>query len=439
MVPAWEPDVSRIGIEFGARSIRAVKLGGWPRFRAETMEVSWDPERPAEALALLKERLGPARQVAAAVDLALLRVKCIELPPLPTDEKRRLLAMEPDRFFAVRGEDLVFAVSEGEDLVFAATEPLVAAWIEALQVVGPLERLEPAPAALARAFGKARIGEALVVVDGEAEGLELVGLRSGRVRHVRRLYGGWPGLAEAIAQAAEHEGGADGDGEPGTPIFLSPWDEGRARQITEVMEGVETRQPPDIDGLSSEFLVAYGAALDPGEGWREALVTPDLERLINRRRRSQLALSAGACFVALIFAVLSLDASRDRAGERLDSGIAGLRERASTALDLQTRAHALTSELAALDRIEAERPDPLHGLLELSRRLPEGAWVRSIRVGNGEWEINGYAPDAAALIPLFENDPRFEDVRFLSGTSRAQIDGETYENFALALRASRSP
>ena len=92
--------------------------------------------------------------------------------------------------------------------------------------------------------------------------------------------------------------------------------------------------------------------------------------------------------------------------------------------------------MAAIDR---ERPDPLRGLLELSQRLPEDAWIRSIRTGAGAIEIDGYARDAAALIPLFENDPRFEDVRFRSATSRAQIGDETYETFSLALDLVRAP
>ncbi len=105
---------------------------------------------------------------------------------------------------------------------------------------------------------------------------------------------------------------------------------------------------------------------------------------------------------------------------------------------MQERAEALGRRTRAVSAIEAGRPDLLRALLELSERLPAGAWIRSIRAAEGEWEIDGYARDAAALIPLFENDPRFEDVRFRSATSRAQVGTETYENFSLALRVVRA-
>jgi Tfp pilus assembly protein PilN len=128
-----------------------------------------------------------------------------------------------------------------------------------------------------------------------------------------------------------------------------------------------------------------------------------------------------------------------RAEERLDEQIAQLQERASSALALQQQAEALDRQADAVVEIENTRPNPLEGLLELSEEFPEDAWIRSIRSAGGEVQIDGYAGDAAALIPLFENDPRFEDVRFLSGTSRTQFGNETYENFSLALRVVRAP
>jgi Tfp pilus assembly protein PilN len=422
---------SRLGLELGPHTIRAVRFFGPTRSQVRTLEVAWDPENPKEAVAALRDHLGPARQVFAAIDLSLLRVKRISLPPVPLEEKRRILGLEPDRFFAVRGEEMVFALQAEGDLVYAAAETLVAAWIDALAGLGPLERLEPAPVALARVAAKADAGDGIVlqaVADGAAMALRL---SEGQVAWVRRLRGD---ATEALLRL-EEEDQTTLDG----PVYVAPWSEETEHALAERFEGLEVRPLPSIADVDAAYLTAYGAGLATEAGWRESLLTAELERTLTLRRRTRLALAAVACTAAFAFAVLSLEASRERAERRLDERIAALQERASSALLLQQRAEALDRQAAAVLEIENTRPNPLEGLLELSEEFPADAWLRSIRSAGGEVQIDGYARDAAALIPLFENDPRFEDVRFLSGTSRTQFGNETYENFSLALRAVRAP
>lgn len=422
---------SRLGLELGPQTIRAVRFSGLTRSQVRTLEVEWDPENPGEAVAALRDHLGPARQVFTAVDLSLLRVKRIALPPVPLEEKRRILGLEPDRFFAVRGEEMVFALQAEGDLVYAADETLVAAWVAALAELGPLERLEPAPVALARAVAKADSGEGLVLQVGADTAAMALRLSEGRVAGVRRLRGD---AVEALLRLQEEDETAlEG------PVYVAPWSEETEQALAERFEGIEARPLPSIANLDAAYLTAYGAGLATEEGWRESLLTAELERTLTVRRRTRLALAAVACAAAFVFAVLSVEASRARAEGRLDERIAALQERASGALLLQQRAEALDRQRDAVVEIENTRPNPLEGLLELSDEFPDDAWIRSIRSAGGEVQIDGYARDAAALIPLFENDPRFEDVRFLSGTSRTQFGNETYENFSLALRVVRAP
>jgi hypothetical protein len=422
---------SRLGLELGPHTIRAVRLSGLTSSQVRTLEVAWDPENPGEAVAALRDYYGPSRRVLAAVDLALLRVKRIALPPVPVEEKRRILSLEPDRFFAVRGEEMVFALPAEGDLVYAADETLVAAWVDALASLGSLERLEPAPVALARAVAKADSGEGLVVQVGADGVTTALRLSEGRVTGVRRLRGD---AAEALLGLREEdEAGLDG------PVYVAPWSEERERALAERFEGIDARPLPPIAKLDAAYLTAYGAGLAAEAGWRESLLTADLERTLTMRRRTRLALAAVTCAVAFAFAVLSLEASRTQAERRLDEQIAALQERASSALALQRRAEALDRRADAVVEIENTRPNPLDGMLELSEEFPADAWIRSIRSDGGEVQIDGYAREAAALVPLFENDPRFEDVRFLSGTTRTQFGNETYENFSLALRVVRAP
>ena len=112
--------MARLGVELGTRTIRAVRLEGWPRPRTRAVEIAWDRESPDEAVQALGQHLGAARRIAVAVDLPLLLTKRVKLPALPAAERRRILRLEPERFFAVRADEIVPAVRADEDLVFAA-------------------------------------------------------------------------------------------------------------------------------------------------------------------------------------------------------------------------------------------------------------------------------------------------------------------------------
>jgi hypothetical protein len=77
--------------------------------------------------------------------------------------------------------------------------------------------------------------------------------------------------------------------------------------------------------------------------------------------------------------------------------------------------------------------------LALSRQLPAGAYLRGLRFAGADWQLEGYAPNAAQLIAGLGAAPGFKDVHFLSATNRAQIGDRTYESFALAFRYGPAP
>src|SRR5207245_9136061 len=152
-------------------------------------EVADDPERPAEAVEALRQHLGPAHRIAVARDLPLLFIKQVKLPPLSETEKRNILRLEPERFCAVRAEEMVPAVRSDDGLVFAARETPLAEWIAALQELGPVDVIEPGPVALARALAHAQLTSAVVLLDGERDGVGVVEVREGRVARGRRVCG----------------------------------------------------------------------------------------------------------------------------------------------------------------------------------------------------------------------------------------------------------
>lgn len=419
----------RLGLELGREAIRAVLVSGWPRRSLRCLDVTWDPDDPGPAVAALHDAFGTVRQVCVAVDTELLRVKRLKLPALPSEERRRILGLEPDRYFAVRGEELVFATRDGDDLVFAMSEPTIASWMEALAGLG-VERIEPGPVALARALESVGVSDGLILRGGAGPGVEAIELDDGRLQNARRRYGDLGGAASELT-------GADVDGM--RAVYLHPWQEETARRLAKSLPGRQIKPLPSVGELGPAHLCAYGATLGTESAWRESLLTPELERQHRRRRRNRVLTATASCVLAALFLLASLDAYRVRAERQLDVQIAALRDQASQVLMLQERAAALSREVQAISDIEAERADVLGALLELSRGLPADAWIRTIQAEPPDWYLDGWARDAAALIPLFENDPRFEDVQFRSATSRAQIGNETYDYFSLALRTVPAP
>jgi len=423
--------MGRLGIELGARALRGVRLEGWYRPRARVVEVEWDPDNPAEAVEALRQHLGPAQRVAMTLDLPLLFVKQVKLPPLSEAEKRNILRLEPERFFAVRAEELVPAVRGDDDLVFAAREAPLANWVAALQELGPVDVIEPGPVALARALACAQLTAAVVLLDGQRDGVGVVEIREGRVTWARRVFGE---LEDATAALREN-GGAT------RTIYLTPWNEDRVSVLRALLPEAMVRPLPAVADVVAPFLPAYGAALAIGTKpiFARTLVSPELGARVTARWRRALVLAVAAGIGALVFALASADAWRARATRELETGLQSLRQRAAPALALQSQLEALGREAQAIRQIERGRPDPLGVLLALSKQLPAGAYLRGMRWSGVEWQIDGYAANASRLVAQLGEAPEFKEVRFLSATTRVNLADRTYESFVLAFRYAPAP
>src|SRR2546426_7607829 len=285
--------MARLGVELGPRAVRGVRLEGWFRRRARAVEVECDPDNPVEAVEALRQLLGRAHGIAVALDLPLLFIKQVKLPPLSEREKRDILRLEPERFFPVRAEELVPAVRGDDNLVFAAKEAPLATWVAALEQLGPVDVIEPGPVALARALahvplkGQGAEGGAVVLFDEQRDGVGVVEIRQGRVSRARRVFGA---LDDAAAVLREN-GGA-----PRT-IYLTPWNEDRVRMLGAVLPEAIVRPLPTVADVVGPFLPAYGAALAIGgkPSFAGALGSPQLGARLTTRgwREFGLAVAAG--------------------------------------------------------------------------------------------------------------------------------------------------
>lgn len=422
-----------LGIELSATTLRGVRLNGWPPRPADSAEVKWDPDSPAEGVAALFEKLGAGTRVVLAFDLSLLFVKRLKLPPVPAAEKRRIVSLEPDRFFAVRGgEEMTVVLRDGDTLAFAASEEKLAAWLAAMETLGPLDYVEPGPVALARALARSGISDATILMDRDTAGWVIAEVAGGILRDARRVPG-------TCLEAASRFDEAKRDGARRRVLRLEPWNEERAEEIMGENPSLDLRPLPSIAGGGTSSMVAYGAALGAGSALETALVPDATTRQIRARRRQPQLVAAAACVAALGFALWSADYSRTRTEKGLDAQLRAVSGRASSTLALETETRRLAQEQQVLKRAQLERPQQLATLLAVSVRLPADAHVQMLRASGLEWQLDGVAGNAARLIPALESHERLEGVRFLQATRRAERRGEILENFSLAFRAVRTP
>lgn len=419
----------RVGIELSPGRLRAVRLDGWVRPRIRTVELDWTPDTLVEAVTALRSRLGSGARVALAVDIAFLYAKYVKLPPVPAPEKRRIVTLEPERFFPVRAEDLVLSIRDEDNLVFAGRESLLAGWVAALAPLGTLDRIEPAPVALARALAGSRVDRAIVLLQDQENRIGIVEVRRGQVGRVQRV-----GSAAAEVAAAMTE-----DGQSPPIVYATSVNGDAVGHLATSLRPTQVELLPAPPGMSAAHLPAYGAALGIGRDLGGTLLPTELGRRITRRRRAELALAVLACVAAVTFAVSSLDAWRARVLVEAERRVADLRTRTAPVLALQGRAEALARTARAVAAIERGRTDPGRVLIALSERLPRDAYLQAARGIGADWQIDGFARDAASLVPLLEDDPRFEHVRFLSATNRLRSGSATHESFSIALHFVAAP
>lgn len=386
--------------------------------------MEWATPPPAESIGALRERFGSGNAIAVALDMSVLFVKRLELPPLSMAERRRIVAMDPQRYFPVREDALVAGVRD-DDLVVAARMPLFDEWIDALGALGSVERVEPAPAALARYLALRGTPSGMLIMPDPAGGEAGVArILDGEIQTLRKVPSGTGELA-GLAPAVDPEVGT---------CVLHPWREGLAAELrTNLPEGAVVPVPTS-PGAPDSFAVAHGALLGLDEGPQLTLRSPALERRLVAATRRRTALHVAMLLGALGVLGWSLDHRRSATLRALDERITAARIAAAPVLELRDQAGSLAEEMEVLATEAASRSNPLDVLAALTRILPADAYLTQLSTSNGEWELNGLARDAARLVPLLEGSDLFADVRFRSATTRVRVRDESYENFALVFR-----
>jgi len=186
---------------------------------------------------------------------------------------------------------------------------------------------------------------------------------------------------------------------------------------------------PDLDGA---FSVAHGAALSFDGAIDAMLLTPSIERgFVSAQRRRFMTWSVAA-MAAVGLMVWSVGVSRSRLLDTLTSEVAAARDAATEGNASVVRALTIDRELAAITTTTADRADALAALAALGARLPVEAVAQRVRMVGNEWQVEGNATTASAVLAALAAEPGFEKVRFLAPSNRFRDGADDRETFAIA-------
>ena len=82
--------------------------------------------------------------------------------------------------------------------------------------------------------------------------------------------------------------------------------------------------------------------------------------------------------------------------------------------NLQKKRDSLIKEMSELEKIKSEELSKIELLKELTRLLPETAWIWNLKYNGKEIEISGFADSASELISILDKSPLFEKVEFMA-------------------------
>ena len=92
----------------------------------------------------------------------------------------------------------------------------------------------------------------------------------------------------------------------------------------------------------------------------------------------------------------------------------------------ETELNRLRKEIAFFSGLKERRGVVMRMLDELSRIVPNNAYLSNLRFHEGTVELQGSAENASGLVPLLERSPVFENVTFNAPSSRGRDNRDTY-------------
>ncbi len=205
-------------------------------------------------------------------------------------------------------------------------------------------------------------------------------------------------------------------------------DEKRIRIMLAAMKA-ETLQPY-VEALSERGITLTGVGLampgTPGldPGGKERIDTGEmnlLEKGVHKLQKPPMALTIVLLAILIasgLFWLVSPLQIEEKRVEAIDREIAARREEVKKIEALKKELEGVEKERVTIDEFKAVRPVMLDLLKELTRVLPNNAWLSRVRCTETTVEIEGYAASATDILPKLETSGYFKKVEFASPTLR---------------------
>ena len=419
--------------------------------QAREIPVSADPairkQGLTEAIRSLLPHFDPAKEPLyiclsphQAVTLELL------LPRAAEDNLREVVAYEIQRQIPFRGDDLCYdfllAGRKGDKirvLLFAAPKRILDELLEVLASVGVRPRgFETTTTALSNylLFCGGTLTGLSLILGGQGQGWEIIGLNvqsQGWRREQEILYSHW------LPQTDWIQG-------PGRAVFQDSVSDSTRffgwGYISDLLLslGQESLQFEDLIALGKQklggqeriehsfFLPALGAAL---RGLREAAFSANLLPGAAEEAGGRTFSWLHTCLTILLLIGLLLwggsyplrDELRLRQLQKENQKLVGAVEAVRAEEEQLNR---LRKEVLFLSGLKERRGEIFLVLDELSRIVPEQAYLLNLRYREGAVDLQGSADTASNLVPLLERSPIFKNVAFTAPTNRGRDNKETF-------------
>jgi Tfp pilus assembly protein PilN len=182
-------------------------------------------------------------------------------------------------------------------------------------------------------------------------------------------------------------------------------------------------------GIPSDLLgPAYGLAL---KGIQK--VPTDINLLPAGLRKKVSKIGYYAMFVLAGLFILSLLAwggssilHQKRVSDKLGNEMKQLSAEVAGINRTQAKLKELETKIDAINILRERHVPALSILRDLSKDIPEGAWLDRLAFTDKGGEIEGYADSASALIPLLAASPLLKDVAFLSPITKGKDGKERF-------------
>lgn len=369
--------------------------------------------------------------LAVALMPSIAEVRRVEVPPLSDDEVEAVLSRNASRYFiGAQGAQLVGVVARNKSDTAGAVAGAAPAWIIRLITAAArdagwtLELIAPAEAAwtaaIPKAWPAASAGNTQLLVH-QGDLTHALSVSNGTLDNLRKF-------RSAVADAAVFLESASTTSRllaAGEPNVRKAWNSALGARALTV--SLPTNASTDI--ASDAALLAAAYIVDV----RTLLFRTEEMRIADRKRRNRVAYSLFAAAAVLLLAAAGLqmvDVNRELAsvqGQR-----AALTPQLATTLLGRASVETVSGQLAMLASTERESPQWSAIIADITRNLPDEAYLTAFRGWSDSVRFDGLAERASIVYPALADAKSFSGIKSAAAVRlEPQVDGSTLEKFTL--------